>query len=359
MHLPTVVVTNFNKNFTGVSASIAAVTPLHRQHFDIVMVGTPLTGCPQPISFLRAVAHSRQCAGAQPIVVWHVRRNSEMQAALLARGMFKCPIKIVFTSPTQRVSSRYTRLLMSKMDAVIATSEKTASLFPQTRVVIPHGVDTNRFYAASDRVQAWQQTHFSQRVKGTVGIATIGRIRPEKGTDLFVRTMVSVLQRFPKTFALVIGRASRQHQKFLASLKEHIARFNLNDRFLFTGEIDTTDLPALVRGLSLLVALPRYEGYGLTPLEAMASGVPFVASDTGYYTRFAHDCGAGFVVPLGSDNALVAAATQKITDLLSNQSMFQSMAQSASHNVAIHYNVKQEAQAIKNIYDDLMRTSAV
>ena len=60
------------------------------------LVGTPLPGCPEPVSVMQAVRLSRQ--PKRQYVLWHVRRQSEMRAALFARDILKCLIKIVWAS---------------------------------------------------------------------------------------------------------------------------------------------------------------------------------------------------------------------------------------------------------------------
>ncbi len=73
---------------------------------------------------------------------------------------------------------------------------------------------------------------------------------------------------------------------FLDRLKAEVAAAGLTGRILFPGEIAPDRMPALLQGCRLLMALPRYEGYGVTPLEAMACGVPVIASRTGHFQDF-------------------------------------------------------------------------
>ena len=77
-----------------------------------------------------------------------MRRNTEMRAALWARDVLRLPVKIVFTSAAIRRHSAFPRWLISRMDAVIATTEAAASFVPHVRGIVPHGVDTERFFPA-------------------------------------------------------------------------------------------------------------------------------------------------------------------------------------------------------------------
>ncbi|MDZ7600607.1 MAG: glycosyltransferase family 4 protein [Hoeflea sp.] len=338
-------VLNMHRNFTGVTATAAAVAQRQLERYDLRIVGRPLPFCPQPISFWQAVRASRDRPPGKKFHIWHVRRNPEMQAGIFARDFLRLPIRLVFTSAAQRRHSAWPRWLIARMDAVIATTPEAAKYVAGVRAIAPHGVDTDRFHPAPSRSQAWAATGYP----GTAGIAAIGRIRPEKGTDRFVAAMIEALPRLPGHTALVIGRAAPEHAGFLAGLKAQVAAAGLEARILFPGEIGPEAMPGLVRGLSLLVALPRYEGYGVTPLEAMASGVPFVASDAGWFETFSGGGAAGLVVPEG-DPGLAAA---QCVALLSDAGRHDAMAGAARARAVDHFSVAAEAEAINAVYEAL------
>ncbi len=342
--MPDLIVTNFNRNFTGVSSTAASVVRCQVDQYDLALAGHPLPGCPDPVSKAQAATLSRTPPPGRPFTIWHVRRNPEMRAALWVRDVLRRPIRIVFTSAAIRGHSAFPRWLISRMDAVIATTEAAAGFVPHVRAVAPHGVDTDRFTPAVDRAAAWAATGYP----GTRGVATIGRIRPEKGTDRFVAAMLRLLPDHPGLTALVIGRAAKSDQPFLDTLKAQIAAAGLTDRILFPGEVPPDALPALTRSLSAVVQLPRYEGYGMTPLEGMASGVPFVATDTGYYRSFSSQGQTGLIVP---DEP--AEAAHALAFILSDPDRHTAMSR-ASHDIACsHFSIRTEAETIARVYEDL------
>ncbi|WP_371155545.1 glycosyltransferase family 4 protein [Jannaschia sp. 2305UL9-9] len=336
------IVTNLNPNFTGVSATAAGVVRGQAELYDMALAGHPLPGCPDPVTVAGARALSRD-PGARPFTIWHVRRNPEMRAGIWARDVLRLPIRLVFTSAAQRRHSAYPRWLISRMDAVIATTAEAATYVPHVRAVVPHGVDVDRWCPATDREAAWAATGFP----GRVGVACIGRIRPEKGTDRFVETMLRLLPDRPDLTALVIGRAGRSHSAFEAGLRAKAEAAGLADRLLFPGEIAADRMPALMRALSGLVALPRYEGYGMTPLEAMASGVPFVATDTGHFQAFAGR-DAGLVI--ANDGDVAPAAAAQVAALLAAGDL---MARAARARAVASYGIDREVAGIGAVYDML------
>lgn len=343
--MPELYVTNFNRNFTGVSATAANVVRQQMLHHNLALVGYPLPGVSAPVTKSAAKAQSRHLAEGHDFAIWHVRRNPEMRTAIWARDVLRLPIKIVFTSAAQRRHSAFPRWLIGKMDAVIATTDRAADFVPHVRGVVPHGVDTELFAPAANRSSAW----VSQGFGGTLGIATIGRVRPEKGTDVFVNAMLKLLPDLPGAVALVIGRAAKEHLGFEAGLKKQIAAAGLADRILFTGETPPEKLPALMRSLSLVMQLPRYEGYGMVPLEGMASAVPFVGSNAGYYSEFSAQGKTGTVV--GQEAAEAAARAAQA--ILSDPVRYAVMAKTARMIAQDSFSAAAEAAGIEKVYQAL------
>lgn len=338
-------VTNFNRNFTGVSSTITNVVRQQAKMRKLELVGRPLPDCQAPISQATARRLSRDAPANRPFSIWHVRRNTEMRAALWARDVLRLPIRIVFTSAAQRRHSAFPRWLISRMDAVVATTEKAASYVPHVRAVVPHGVDTDVFCPPENRLTAWESLGYG----GKIGIATIGRIRPEKGTDQFVEAMLHLLPQQPDATALVLGRAGREHQGFLKDLKTRVAAAGLADRILFPGEIRANELPKVMRALSLVMQLPRYEGFGMVPLEGLASAVPFVGSDAGYYRAFSAQGTTGSIVRQDTP----ADAAEAARCILSDSARYQAMSTKAREVAVESFSAAREAQGIEAVYQEL------
>lgn len=340
--MPELFVTNFNRNFTGVSATAANVIRQQRDRYDMRLVGVDLPGCPAPVPLRLARVLSARAPKDRPFAIWHVRRNTEMRAAIWTRDALRLPVRLLFTSAAQRRHSALPRWLIGRMDAVIATTDRAAEFVPHVQAVVPHGVDTDIFHPAEDRAAAWA----AQQAGGTMAIATIGRIRPEKGTDLFVEAMLRLLPDLPGAVALVIGRAGGKHESYLDGLRRRVTEAGMAERIRFTGEAPAGELPAILRSLSLVMQLPRYEGYGMVPLEAMASGVPFVASDAGYFRTFSDGGRTGLVVP--PDQA--AEATRA---LLTDPARFDAAARAAREVALDRFSARAEADGIGAVYDRL------
>ncbi len=338
-------VTNFHKRFTGVSATANGVIAQQLKLRSLELVGDPLPLAPAPISWWQAVRRSWRKPENLPFTIWHVRRNAEMLAGLIARYIFRCPIRLVFTSAAKRRHSWFPRMLISRMDAVIATTATAAQLVPHVAAVVPHGVDIERFVPPSDREKAWAVSGFP----GRYGIGIVGRVRPEKGTDLFVETMLRVLPQRPDFTAVIIGQALVGNVAFEQELKARLKAADLSDRCLFIGEIPSGQMPAMMQCLSLLVAPPRYEGFGMTPLEAMACGAAVVATDTGAFAEMITAGETGYVVPIGDLDALTSA----VLSITEDPERLAVMGQTARKSVVENFTLTGEAAAIDKVYERL------
>ena len=334
-----------HQSFTGVSATAAAVVRKQAELYRLRLVGCVLPDCPRPVSTWQGMTSSWRPAKGRKYIIWHVRRNNEMRAALLARDVFRLPVRTAFTSSAQRRHSVLPRWLISRMDAVIATTKDAASFVPNVHSVVHHGVDTEKFHPPANRELAWKETG----LPGRFGIATVGRVRPEKGIDVFVEAMLKVLPSFPDMMALIVGKVAPRDRHFHAHLRAKVETAGLSRRVIFTDHVNAEKVPALIRSLGLLVACPRYEGYGITPLEAMASGVPIVATDTGFFRSFIGNSEAGELV---TETTAVAVANA-VHALLENPVDTAHKSRVARYRAVNLFGINMEIEGIHKVYESL------
>lgn len=236
------------------------------------------------------------------------------------------------------------------MDGIIATSETTASYFDNTVAVIPHGVDCEHFRPSNDRRQALRQLG----IPGDFGISICGRVRPEKGTHLFVEAMIRLLPEYPGFTACIAGRTTLEFTAFQRDLVSMIERAHLTDRIMWLGEIPYDRMPSFHAAMSLCVAPALYEGFGLVPLEAMACGVPVVASRTGCYPDVIEPGITGDLVPCDDARSL----TRAIGNLLRDTDRLVSMGKVGRERVVQNYSAQIEAEKIMGVYRQLWSKAA-
>lgn len=342
---PEVIVFNLKKRYTGVSATVNALVPLQLKQWALAYCGTPLSNGVQGMSLRQAIRLSKRPPAGRAFRIWHVRRDHEMMAGLWARDVLRLPIKLVFTSAAKRHHGRFPRWLISRMDAVIATSLEAARFVPNTTAVVPHGVDLSRFTAPVNKLQAWADSG----LPGHYGIGVFGRVRPEKGTDVFVQAMIQALPQLPNVTAIVVGLAAPEHQNFQRGLQQSVQRAGLSDRVIWVGEVGAADIPHWYQRCLLCVACPRYEAFGLTPFEAAASACAVVCSRTGAFDQLVVPGQNGELVNTGDADGLA----QAVVKVMQDPAGARTMGLSALQRVGEHFNLEHEAAGIGRVYHQL------
>jgi mannosyltransferase len=339
-----VIAPNFKKRLSGVTSTLVQLIPEHRRRgLAIATLGPGLPDDMPAMSFWQL-----PLLWARPVNashrVWHARRNNEMLVGLILSKVLRMPLKLLFTSAAQRHHSRYTRWLISKMDAVVATSGKSGSYLKVPHTVIRHGIDLVRFHPPTND----DDTIAATGLPGRYLIGCFGRVRHQKGTDLFVRAMIALLPQHPDWTAVVSGRVTAEHASFADQLKADVAAAGLSDRIVFLGEVP--DIKPWYRRLTLYVAPSRNEGFGLTPLEAMASQTAVVASDAGAYAELIAEGETGSVVPAGDYDALHNA----IAPYLAEPELALRKSEAGLKHVHAQFALAGEAQALEQIYSKLL-----
>lgn len=178
--------------------------------------------------------------------------------------------------------------LYNDCDMVVATTPIQLKMLaddydvPDHKVrMIPPGYDDNRFFAMSEasRQGVRQRLGWEGKV-----ILALGRLAENKGYDLLIRAFALVVERIPEArLHLAVGgqKLGANEQRILDELQEITATLGLEDKVTFGGYIEDDDLPDSYRAADLFVLSSRYEPFGMTAIEAMASGTPTVVTTHG------------------------------------------------------------------------------
>jgi mannosyltransferase len=335
-----VVAPNFKQRLSGVTSTIIQLVPLQAKRIGIVTLGP---GLPAGLPKMRATQLSslwRRPASKRKRI-WHARRNVEMIGGIFLKHVLRMPLHLVFTSAAQRDHRAFTRWLIRRMDAVIATSTRSGSFLKVPHTVVMHGVDLDAFHPA----QAPEDEFSASGLPGKYAVGCFGRVRAQKGTDLFVDAMIALLPDRPDWTAVITGRVTTEHRSFADALKRRIEAAGLEKRVVFLGEVP--DIKVWYRRVSLYVAPSRNEGFGLTPLEAMASACAVVASDAGAYAEMVEDGVTGAIVPAGDGAALTGA----IRPYLDDPELAKRHGEEGLVQARACFRLEREAAGIENVYD--------
>lgn len=340
-----VIAPNFKRRLSGVTATIVRLVPIQARQIAIAATGPELPADLPQIRLRDLITMPRN--GPSGARVWHARRNSEMLGGLALKYLLGKRLKLVFTSASQRHHTWISRALIARMDAVIATSAKTAGYLERPATVILHGIDAESFHPPADRAAV--RAALGLPPEGAL-IGCFGRIRAQKGTDAFVEAMIACLATRPDARALVMGRALEKFQSFEEGLRARVREAGMEGRILFCPEVPVWEMPRWYQALDLFVAPQRWEGFGLTPLEAMACGVPVVATRVGAFEELVVEGETGFLVPPGDAPAIA----QAVGRLLDDPALAAKQAQAARARIEAGFRIEGEAAAITAVYRGLL-----
>ena len=184
---------------------------------------------------------------------------------------------------TRRVTDE--RELYTDCSLVVATTPPQLDFIiqdygvpPEKIRMVPPGYDDNRFYPVGEasREAIRQRLGFSGQV-----VLALGRLARNKGYDLLIEAFGLVAQRDPNAVLhLAIGgeASSELERTIYAELRELAAKSFATDRIKFDSFISEENLPDFYRAADVFVLSSRYEPFGMTAIEAMASGTPTVVT---------------------------------------------------------------------------------
>jgi glycosyltransferase involved in cell wall biosynthesis len=224
-------------------------------------------------------------------------------------------------------------------NAVCAAAVSSLHISPDRVTVIPRGRDPARLGAPSDarRARAREQLGIASDAEVLVNI---GRQEFQKGQRVLLRAVDEVLQRRPRAILLIAGRTGNATTE-LARLKLSLAH---SDRVRVLGHRD--DVPELLAASDLFVFPSLYEGLGGAIIEAMALGIPIVASRIPAIMEVAHEGANALLVPAGQPEPLAAA----ICTLLENKTMRQAFGEHGRRLFLERYTLEQSARGMAELF---------
>ena len=195
-----------------------------------------------------------------------------------------------------------------RADLVVTSSAAAAARHRRARAILP-GIDLDP-YASPDRGRG-------RALLGVPGqapaIGIVGRLQPWKGQHVFLRAAARIAATVPAARFFVIGDAIGGFSaSYPASLRSLAAEVGIAERVAFLGQ--RPDVPALLPGLDVFVLASFDEPFGLVNVEAMAAGVPVVATNAGGVPEIVPSEEVGVLVPTGDDAAIADAVCSLLAD---------------------------------------------
>ncbi|HMD56077.1 MAG TPA: glycosyltransferase family 4 protein [Solirubrobacteraceae bacterium] len=208
--------------------------------------------------------------------------------------------------PPGPVSSATLRLISARARVVVANSHYTAASVrraaPRARVQVVHNpVDLERFDPQRiDRVRA--RARLGAAGERQVLLGVVAQLSPWKGQHVAVQALALACEQGLDAHLLLVGSAKfvasatrLDNEAYVERLRQQIADAGLQDRVSWLGERD--DVPELVRALDILLLPSEEEPFGRALIEAMALGVPVLATNVGGPNEIVQDGHEGYLLP--------------------------------------------------------------
>ncbi|SES20969.1 Glycosyltransferase involved in cell wall bisynthesis [Lentzea xinjiangensis] len=250
------------------------------------------------------------------------------------------------TSPPDRIAVE--RLVGNEAAAIAATCEDEVQellrigLRRQKISVVPCGVDTKFFSGVGAVAPRTAQRR----------IVSVGRLVRRKGFDDLIAAMPLV----PDAELVIAGGPPEveddpEAQRLLACAQAR----GVADRVHLIGQVNRADMPALLRSADVVACVPWYEPFGIVPLEAMACGVPVVASAVGGLTDTVVHGVTGLLVPPRDPRSLGRA----LRKLLANPSRAMAFGMAGQDRVDVRYTWDEVATRTEAVYRRVLATNGL
>ena len=304
-----------------------------------------------PACFLRLVRY----VARERIDIVHTHMDvADFYGALAGRlGGARCVVATKHAPDefrTRRTWRRYPFMVLERLayameDAVIVVSEGLASFLEETEhlprrkmVVIGHGIDETSCVVPRPQARQAPGLPAFDPLLGAVG-----RLSPEKGQAVLLRALPAILAAFPRGGLVLAGEGPSRRE-----LEAEALRLGIADRAVFLGF--RRDVPALLGAIDLFVQPSIYEGFGISLLEAMAAGLPIVASRVGGIPEMVQDGATGLLVPPQDPAALAAAVVR----LLRDGDAARRLGEAAARGARARYSLQAVAARVEALYREIL-----
>ena len=250
---------------------------------------------------------------------------------------------IYFESWRKKLISRF---LLNSNDCMVAVSKDLMDDLvamghkKEKMTVIPNGIDFDSFQhpvninAVREHLGLWA---------GDFVICAIGRLEEVKNQKFLLNSARVLLDKIPKLKVVLVGDGSQR-----VALERYAQEQGLEEKIIFLGY--RSDIIDILKVSDCLVNCSLFESFGLTIIEAMAAGVPVVATDVGGVREIVKDKQTGFLVPLNHQTSLVDAVMR----VYRKEPQVHEMAEAARVMVQEKYSVEGMLQRYEGLYEECL-----
>ncbi len=328
----------------------AIVTDLRALDIPIETLGGVLLRDPRGPARLAALARRLN------VDVLHTHLSTSTMIGALAGALARRPVVATLHSLRDEYTRHaglkhqlHARALRHGVRTVIACAPEVRAmaiddfgLSPYRVIDVPNGIDTSASDAVSPAEAAARRAELLDGATGPLVLA-VGNLLPPKGHTVLVEAAAVLRERFPGLRVAIVGREDESAPE----VRARIAALGLERHVALVGQ--RRDVPALLAAADVFAQPSLWEGLPLALLEAMAAGVPAVASAVGGVPRVLEDGVTGRLAPPGDAAALAGA----LGDLLADPAAAHLLAAAGQAHVRATYGAPAWARTLERIYSDV------
>lgn len=254
------------------------------------------------------VVHTQDCIAARAAV--HLRddglpirviRTVHHVDDFTTEALIECQRRSILDPDHVLVVSRHWRDGLSTEFGVAAT-------------VVTNGVDTRRF--AVDPAIPVSTLRARIGAAGRSLLLTVGGIEPRKGSMELIEALAMIRDELdpPPLLVVVGGHSFQDHRRYRKQVLDRAEQLALTEHIRMVGTVSDAELTSWYHAADVLVFPSVKEGFGLVVLEAMAAGLPVIASDIPVFREFLDDGVGAVLTPVGDAAGLAGGIRRVITD---------------------------------------------
>jgi glycosyltransferase involved in cell wall biosynthesis len=268
-------------------------------------------------------------------VIWHVHDLLPRHPLSTAIRLFACASRRNHIVAVSRAVARHFEGRLSRV-------------FRGRVETIHNAVDLERF---CPDLQSRRETRRALGLEAMTVVGIVGQLTPRKGQIELIEAFAGLSRVVPDTALLVVGEPLfNRDGEYAKSLARAADRSGVADRIHFLGPRE--DIPAIMRALDLLVVNSRVEPFGLTVIEAMASGTPVLATAVDGINEIVRHRESGWLVPARDQRTLAEAMRL----LLSDQNLREQLGSNGHRDVIARFSIERFINEMHSLYRGILES---
>ena len=253
----------------------------------------------------------------------------------------------IVRSPKHDVAYRWLRNHYDQIQAVSEAARQACidrdGLTPERVFTVHNGIETDRLNSIEPMPD--MAAAFGLNPRGQTVVTSSGKLWSYKGVDVLIRAAALVCQQLPETNFLIAGWAGNDYAR---EMQELIQSLGLENNVKLIGRVP--GIISILKASDIFCLLSRSEGLSNALLEAMACGLPCVATDVGGNPEVVDHGSSGFLI--GNEDS--AAAAGRILDLLHDPALRASMGRSGRLRAEEHFSVDAMVSKVSSLYSTML-----